>query len=44
MTRPHSPDLRAKVLPSRNWKQIERTVHKPGEWRQTPTGFERVPS
>lgn len=26
------------------WKGIERTVHKPGDWRQTPTGFERVPS
>ena len=27
---------------SLNWKQIERTIHRPGEWRQTPQGFERV--
>ena len=29
---------------SRDWKQIEQTVKRPGEWRQTPTGFERVPA
>lgn len=29
---------------SRDWKRIEQTVKRPGEWRQTPTGFERVPA
>lgn len=27
---------------SRDWKRIEQTVKRPGEWRQTPTGFELV--
>jgi len=29
---------------SRDWKRIEQTVKRPGEWRQTPTGFEQVPA
>jgi len=44
MTRPHSPERRDRVMQSRPWRQVERTVHKPGDWRQTPFGFERVPS
>lgn len=27
-----------------DWKPISPTVKRPGEWRQTPTGFERVPA
>lgn len=50
MNRPPSTTaLREKTLAhvmrrSRDWKQIEQTPKRPGEWRQTPTGFERVPA
>lgn len=35
---------RERCRQSRDWKQIERTVHRPGEWRQTPKGWEKVPT
>ena len=43
MTEHHKAPLYARRR-SRDWKPISETVKRPGEWRQTPTGFERVPA
>lgn len=42
MTKPRPQERQRQYRQCGDWKQIERTTPRPGEWVQTRNGWERV--